>query len=99
MKCYNCGRELEPNAEICEYCGNRIGGLKGKFCKRCEIVLRSCYLGQSPWLEDRIRKETGCDVKLFKWSVNPILGNDWIEMFAREAPRVPTIGMPGMLPL
>lgn len=28
MKCYNCGRELEPNAEICEYCGNRIGGEK-----------------------------------------------------------------------
>ena len=78
-----------------------FGGLKAKFCKKCEITLYSCYLGQSPWLEDRIRKETGCTVKLFKWKVRSLSGSDWLDRFIHEPPqlpRVPTVGMPGLLP-
>ena len=58
--------------------------------------------GVSPWLANRIRKETGCTVKLFKWKVRPLSGSDWLDRFIHEPPqlpRVPTVGMPGMLPV
>ena len=56
----------------------------------------------SPWLANRIRKETGCTVKLFKWKVRPLSGSDWLDRFIHELPqlpRVPTVGMPGMQPV
>ncbi len=36
-----------------------------KFCPKCEIELRSCYLGLSKYLLKRLKKITNCDIKIY----------------------------------
>ena len=81
--------ESETDSGISDY----LGGLKGKFCENCKISLKSCYIGNSPWLENRIKSKTGCSVTLFKGAVFSITGDD-----NPISSPVPTIGMPGMIP-
>ena len=42
-----------------------------KFCKPCTIELRSCEIGQMGALKTRLEKNTGCDVVLYPYNVNP----------------------------
>ena len=42
-----------------------------RFCSECAIELRSCYLGRSKYLANRLALKTGCSVKLHEGLVNP----------------------------
>ena len=42
-----------------------------RVCSGCAIELRSCYLGRSKYLANRLALKTGCSVKLHEGLVNP----------------------------
>ncbi len=41
------------------------------FCRSCSIELRSCYLGSSVLLRERLSKKTGCRITLYEDPVDP----------------------------
>ena len=86
-----------------ENISNFFGAMSGKFCSECHITLYSCALGQNPFLEDRLRRKTGCKIKLYKYNVSSLWGNDFFDRFWNgdvDIPppnrNIPTIGMPGL---
>ena len=40
------------------------------FCKECTLELRSCYLGESTVLKERLEKATNCNIQLYHGKVN-----------------------------
>lgn len=36
------------------------------FCSSCELEIRACYLGSSPYLKRRLEQNTGCKVTLYE---------------------------------
>ncbi len=37
-----------------------------KFCDKCTLELRSCYIGKNQLLKKRLEQKTGCEVKLYE---------------------------------
>ena len=41
-----------------------------KFCSSCELELRSCHLGEYPFLKQRLENNTKCKVTVYQGGVN-----------------------------
>ena len=44
-----------------------------RFCKKCKIELRACYIGKQKHLRKRL-EETGCEIVLYDGLINPVDG-------------------------
>ena len=53
-----------------------FGAFSSKFCEKCTIRLLSCHLGENRVLADRLKKNTGCTVDLYKGTISTLFPPD-----------------------
>ena len=47
-----------------------------KFCSSCELELRSCHLGEYPFLKQRLENNTKCKVTVYNGASGSIFSNE-----------------------